>query len=145
MLLLEKRLLIETIEDKTYKVSDIVQVFKDKIKPFSKELWSAFKEKTISLWSTFSPTTKSAIIIALIIVFIVVIYKISSYLIKSFFKILWKVVTLPFKLAWSALKELLTVLGFREYDQDVFKKEFKDEELTDEEREKFKRYIENKI
>jgi uncharacterized membrane protein len=145
MLLLERRILIESIEEKASKVSEIVQIIKDKVKPFSSDLWNAFKEKTLSIWSNFSPTTKSAIVIVLLIAFIVVIYKLSSVLIKSFFKLLWKVVTLPFKLAWEVLKDLLTVLGFREYDKDVFEKKFKSDDLTDEEREKFKRYIENKL
>jgi len=145
MLLLERRILIESIEDKASKVSEVIKIIKDKVKPFSADLWNTFKEKTLSIWSNFSPTTKSAIVIVLIIVFILVIYKISSVLIKSFFKLLWKVVTLPFKLAWEVLKDLLTVLGFREYDEDVFEKKFKSEELTDEEREKFKSYIENKL
>jgi len=145
MLLLERKILIESIEEKTSKVSEVINIIKDKVKPFSANLWSTFKEKTVSIWSNFSPTTKSAIIIVLLIAFILVVYKLSSVLIKSFFKLLWKVVTLPFKLAWEVLKDLLTVLGFREYDQDVFEKKFKSEELTDEEREKFKRYIENKL
>ena len=145
MLLLERRILMESIEDKASKVSEVVKIIKDKVKPFSADLWSTFKEKTLSIWSNFSPTTKSAIIIVLLIAFILVIYKLSSVLIKSFFKLLWKVVTLPFKLAWDVLKDLLTVLGFREYDQDVFEKKFKSDDLTDEEREKFKRYIENKL
>jgi len=145
MLLLERRILMESIEDKASKVSEVVKIIKDKVKPFSADLWSTFKEKTLSIWSNFSPTTKSAIIIVLLIAFILVIYKLSSVLIKSFFKLLWKVVTLPFKLAWDVLKDLLTVLGFREYDQDVFEKKFKSDDLTNEEREKFKRYIENKL
>jgi uncharacterized membrane protein len=145
MLLLERRILIESIEEKASKVSEVVKIIKDKVKPFSEDLWSAFKEKTLSIWSNFSPITKSAIIIVLLIAFILVIYKLSSVLIKSFFKLLWKVVTLPFKLAWEVLKDLLTVLGFREYDKDVFEKKFKSDDLTDEEREKFKRYIENKL
>jgi uncharacterized membrane protein len=145
MLLLERRILMESIEEKASKVSEVIKIIKDKIKPFSADLWSTFKEKTLSIWSKFSPTTKSAIIIVLLIAFILVIYKISTVLIKSFFKMLWKVVTLPFKLAWEVLKDLLTILGFREYDEDVFEKKFKSDDLTDEEREKFKRYIENKL
>jgi len=145
MLLLERRILIESIEEKTSKVSEVVGVIRDKVKSFSEDLWSTFKEKTLSIWSKFSPTTKSAIIIVLIIVFILVVYKISTTLVKSFFKLLWRVVTFPIKLAWEALKSLLTVLGFKEYDEDVFEKKFKSDELTDKEREKFKRYIENKL
>jgi hypothetical protein len=145
MLLLERRILIESIEQKTSKVSEVVGVIRDKVKSVSADLWSTFKEKTLSIWSKFSPTTKTAIIIVLIIVFILVVYKISTTLVKSFFKLLWRVVTFPIKLAWEALKSLLTVLGFKEYDEDVFEKKFKSEELTDEEREKFKRYIENKL
>jgi hypothetical protein len=145
MLLLERRILMETIEEKTSKVSEVVKVIRDKVKSFSEDLWKSFKEKTLSIWSKFSPKTKAAIIIVLIIVFILVVYKISTSLVKSFFKLLWRVVTFPIKLAWEALKSLLTVLGFKEYDEDVFEKKFKSEELTDEEREKFKRYIENKL
>jgi uncharacterized membrane protein len=145
MLLLERKLLIESIEEKASKVSEVVKIIKDKIKPFSADLWNAFKEKTLSIWSNFSPITKAAIIIVLLIAFILIVYGLSRVLIKSFFKLLWKVVTLPFKLAWEVLKDLLTVLGFREYDQDVFEKKFKSDDLTDEEREKFKRYIENKL